>query len=310
MRAVVATGRTEQPTELRDVDEPRPRDDEAVVAVECFSLNRGEARRLAASEEGWRPGWDVAGTVLEPARDGSGPRAGEPVVGFLSLDAAGWAERAAVRTDRLTRRPDGISAAVSATLPTAGMTALRTLRIGGLLLGKRVLITGAAGGVGRFAVELASHAGAEITGVVRSMERAAGLRELGAHDLVTSIEDAERPVHLVLESVGGRSLTTALDLIEPAGTVVSFGYSAGEETTFAAAPWYLKGRPKLVGFTLFFEGSGESYVDDLSYLMKLVAGDALHPQIAFERDWGELDETIRDLDERRVAGKAVLHVRP
>lgn len=308
MRAVVATGRPEQPTELREVDEPRPREDEAVIAVECFSLNRGEARRLASAEEGWRPGWDVAGTVLEPARDGSGPREGEPVVGFLSLGAAGWAENAAVRTDRLTRRPDGVSPAVSAALPTAGMTALRTLRIGGLLLGKRVLITGAAGGVGRFAVELASHAGAEITGVVGSVERAAGLRELGTHELVTSINEAEPSFHLVLESVGGESLTSALDLIEPAGTVVSFGYSSGEETTFAASPWYLKGRPRIVGFTLFFEGSGESYVDDLGYLMKLVAGDALHPQIGVERDWSELDEAIRELDERRVAGKAVLHV--
>lgn len=308
MRAIVATGRADRPTELREVDEPAPRDDQAVVTVECFSVNRGETRRLASAEDGWRPGWDVAGTVLEPARDRSGPEAGERVVGFMSAGAGGWAERVAVRTDRLTQLPDEVSAAQAATLPTAGMTALRTLRIGGLLLGKRVLITGAAGGVGRFAIELASRAGAHITGVVGSPQRGAGLKELGAHELVTSIEDAQGPFDLVLESVGGSSLTTALDVMAPAGTVVSFGYSSGEQTTFAASPWYLKGRPTVVGFTLFFEGSGESHADDLRYLTRLVAAGELHPQIAVERDWTELEAAMRALDERRVAGKAVLHV--
>jgi NADPH:quinone reductase-like Zn-dependent oxidoreductase len=308
MRAVAATGRAESPTELRELPEPEPRDDEALVDVEHISLNRGEARRLATADEGWRPGWDVAGSVCERALDGTGPGAGERVVGFMSADAGGWAERVAVRADRLSPLPDGISTAQAAALPTAGMTALRTLRIGGLLLGKRLLITGAAGGVGRFAIELAARAGAEITGVVGSPERGAGLEELGAHELVTSLDDARPPFDLILESVGGSSLATALDLMAPAGTVVSFGYSSGEETSFAASPWYLKGRPTVVGFTLFFEGTGECYADDLRYLAQLVADDRLHPQVAIERDWTELNETIGELNDRRIAGKAVLRV--
>ena len=307
MRAVVATGRADQPTELREVEEPRARGGEALVAVDCFSLNRGELRRLTAADAGWRPGWDVAGTVREPARDGTGPGPGERVVGFMSADAGGWAEVVAVATDRLATLPDGVTFAQASTLPVAGMTALRTLRIGGLLLGKRLLVTGAAGGVGRFAIELAARAGANITAVVGSHGRGAGLEELGAHEVVTSIGDAQGPYDLVLESVGGRSLTKALDLMGPAATVVSFGYSSGEETTFAASPWYLKGRPRIVGFTLFVAGT-ESYVDDLRYLTSLVANDALHPQIALERDWTQLDEALRELDERRVAGKAVLRV--
>src|SRR5437763_8401509 len=111
MRAIVATGRADRPTELREVDEPSPRGDEALVAVQCFSVNRGETRRLTSAPDGWRPGWDVAGTVLEPAHDESSPGAGERVVGFMSIDAGGWAERVAVRTDRLTRLPDEVSAA-------------------------------------------------------------------------------------------------------------------------------------------------------------------------------------------------------
>jgi NADPH:quinone reductase-like Zn-dependent oxidoreductase len=172
-----------------------------------------------------------------------------------------------------------------------------------------VLITGAAGGVGRFAIELGARAGAHLTAVVGSKERAAGLEELGAHVLVTSIDDAEGPFDLVLESVGGSSLTTALDLVAPAGKVVSFGFSSGEPTTFAPSPWYLKGRPTLIGFSLFYDAPPESYADDLRYLTELVADGALRPHVDVERAWDELVPTMRELNERRIAGKAVLHVR-
>jgi NADPH:quinone reductase len=309
MRAVVATGRPDPLTELREVAEPQPREHEALVEVECFSLNRGEVRRLASAEEGWRPGWDVAGTVLEAARDGSGPSAGERVVGFMHAGAGGWAERVAVPTDRLSALPAGVSSAQAASLPVAGITALRTLRLGGLLLGRRVLITGAAGGVGRFAVELASHAGAHITGVAASRERAQGLQELGAHELVTSIDEASGWFDLILESAAGQSLAAAFDLVGPTGTIVTFGLSSGEETTVNVNSFYLRGRAKVVGFTLFFDRTPETYVDDLGYLVQLVATDGLHPEISVERDWSELEQAMRDLNERRVTGKAVLHVR-
>jgi NADPH2:quinone reductase len=310
MRAVVATGRPDPLAELREVEEPQPREHEALIEVECFSLNRGEVRRLASAEEGWRPGWDVAGTVLEPARDGSGPSAGERVVGFMHLGAGGWAERVAVPTDRAAVLPDGVTSPRAASLPVAGLTALRTLRLGGLLLGRRVLITGAAGGVGRFAIELAAQTGAHITGVVGSPQRAQGLKELGAQELVASIDEAAGWYDLILESVAGQSLAAAFDLVGPAGTIVTFGLSSGQETTVNVNSFYLRGRAKVVGFTLFFDRTPETYADDLGYLVQLVASDRLHPEISVERDWSELEPAMRDLNERRIAGKAVLHVGP
>ncbi len=175
MLALVNTPSAPIPVELNEVPEPVPMPDEAIVEVHAFSLNRGELALFASRPEGWRPGQDVAGVVVQPAADGSGPEKGTRVVAWV--DGAGWSQRVAAPTARMAVLPDNVSFASAATLPVAGLTALRTLRQGGALLGQRVLITGAAGGVGRFAVQLATLAGAEVTGVVSHPDRASGLSE-------------------------------------------------------------------------------------------------------------------------------------
>src|SRR6266567_2570767 len=146
MRAVVvdpaASGKlTICPVELRDPDR-----DEVAVRVSAVSLNRGETRRaLQVAEPGWRPGWDFAGTVDTAAADGSGPKPGTRVVGMLPSGA--WAERVNCRTHAVAVLPDAVSDAEAATLPVGGLTALHALRQGGLLLGRKVLVDGATGGV-------------------------------------------------------------------------------------------------------------------------------------------------------------------
>ena len=161
MLAIVNTPRGPDPAAIREVAEPELRPNEALVAVRAFSLNRGELRLFQVRPQGWRPGQDIAGIVLEAAADGSGPPAGTRVVALC--DEAGWAERAAVPSDRMAPLADNVSVAAAAALPVAGLTALRTLRHGAPLLGKRVLITGAAGGVGNLAVQLALRSGARVT---------------------------------------------------------------------------------------------------------------------------------------------------
>src|SRR5579871_440141 len=126
---------------LREVPEPTPAPSEALIHVAAVSLNRGEVRRAMNAEAGWRPGWDLAGVVQRAAADGSGPPEGARVVGLMQSGA--WAQLAAVRTDWLAELPDEVSFEQAAALPVAGVTALRALELGGFVLGKRVLVTGA-----------------------------------------------------------------------------------------------------------------------------------------------------------------------
>ena len=137
MLAIVNTPNGSAPVEIREVPEPTPAANEALVEVRAFSLNRGELRLMQTRAEGWRPGQDIAGVVVQAAADGTGPKAGARVVALT--DNAGWAQRAAVPTHRMAVLADNVAFEAAAALPVAGLTALRTLRHGAPLLGKRVL---------------------------------------------------------------------------------------------------------------------------------------------------------------------------
>lgn len=308
MLALVAAPSTQDKIELREVPEPAPHPFEALIDVHAVSLNRGEVNRTYVAEDGWRPGWDVAGVVLRGAADGSGPPAGTRVVGLVT--AGGWCERVAVPTAQLAEMPDHLGVAAAATLPVAGLTALRALNVGGRLLGKRVLITGGAGGVGRFAIQLARRGGADVTTVVGRPERGAGLATLGAHDIVAGIENAVGPFDLIVESIGGDALGRAMRLVGRGGTVVTLGNSAKEPTTFDTNEFFSIGGARLYGLHLtIYEMVVDPLSADLGYLARLVADGDLDPQVALEVDWREAGRALAALLDRRVDGKAVLHLR-
>ena len=163
MKAMLPTGDISHAVEFGEAEEPEPRENEAVVAVEAYSVNRGETFRLEDPERRWLPGKDIAGTVLLAAADGSGPVAGTRVVGHPA--GRGWAERVAVPTGDLAVLPDRVDTTTTAALPLAGLTALRLLRAAGSVAGRRILLTGASGGVGHYVTELASGTGAQVTAV-------------------------------------------------------------------------------------------------------------------------------------------------
>jgi NADPH2:quinone reductase len=290
---------------LADVPEPQPGPEEALVIVEAYSVNRGELFLLDAPREGWRPGQDVAGHVERTAADGSGPAQGTRVVAHVP--AGGWAPLVAAPTDALAMLPDAVAASDAATLGVAGLTALRLLRTAGTVAGRRLLLTGASGGLGHFVVELAAAQGALVTAVSSSAHRGERLLALGAAEVVTDVEAAEGPFDVVFESVGGPSLAAALARLAPRGTLLWLGQASRQPASLdffkvvAAAPY-----ATIVPFSYW--RSGASDADDLATLVRLVAGGRLHPEIGLAADWRETPGVLVALGERRVRGNAVLTI--
>jgi NADPH:quinone reductase len=312
VRAVVVDPASPQGLGLKAVELAAAAPDEVTVRVTAISLNRGEVRRATSQgKPGDRPGWDFAGVVETRAADGSGPTAGSRVVGLLASGA--WAERVRVPSHAVASLPESVTDAQAATLPVAGLTALHALRQGGLLLGRKVLVDGATGGVGHLAIQLAAASGALVWGQVRRPEFRATVAEWCDERVVLGADlraaAAQGPFHLILDSVGGSALAAALTMLAPGGTCVTFGVSESATSTIASGEFFRGGGVKLYGLILFHElRRAEPASDGLSLLAGLVAGRVLRPHISVEASWTEIGPVARQLLDRSFAGKAVLHL--
>ena len=295
---------------IKEVEAPQPGPSEALVQVEAISLNRGEVQLAIGAEAGWRPGWDLAGTVIEQAANGIGPRVGSRVVGMVNTGA--WAEQVAVPTDRLAELPSGVTFAQAATLPIAGLTALRALEKGGLLLNKHVLITGSTGGVGHFALQLAKLSGAYVVGTARQAQNEAVVRKVGADEVIVgddlSPARAYGPYDLVIDLVGGKTLARALSLLAPGATCVIVGYSASPEVTMNVSDLINAGRTTLYGMNMYKEFDSRPRSEDLAWLAHMVAEQKLQTPIEVEASWHEIGDITQRLLQRQFTGKAVLHL--
>ncbi|MFJ5841596.1 zinc-binding dehydrogenase [Streptomyces shenzhenensis] len=307
MRALVVDHTSPGHLSLTDVPAPRPAAHEALVRVEAVSLNFGEVHEATRPErqDGTVLGWDAAGVVVQAAADGSGPAEGERVV---TLGEAGWAELRAVPAALLGIAPKDADPGALSTIPVAGLTALHVLRRMGSLLGCRVMITGASGGVGRYAVQLAARAGAHVVAISRSPAQADRLRALGAHEVHPEPAAVQQPVSAVLDNVGGQHLVDAFASLSAGGSLFSVGRSS--EADAVLSPDALlgdDGRHDRSIRTFFLLGDPTTdFSADLTWLAGEIAVGRLDPGISWRGPWTRHSEAVKVLLDRRLHGKAVL----
>lgn len=293
---------------LRETPAPAPQPNQALIRVEAFSLNQGETRTAFDATTSYIPGWDFAGVVEKAAADGSTPNAGARIFGFVTQGS--WAEYIVAPGGQMAEIPEPVSYAQAASIPVAGATAITCLEVIGDLPGRRVLITGAAGGVGRLVCQLVADAGAEVFVISRRPDllqrlQGDGIAPAGVFRTMTDAKAAGE-YDVILDSVGGDTLGTGLTALAPGGICVNYGNSSRQPTLInvRAAGWSFQRRRCI--------WLGRELPTDcpavFANLIGLVKQGRLRTSIDAELPWTRATEAAERLLQQRVDGKIVLSV--
>jgi NADPH:quinone reductase-like Zn-dependent oxidoreductase len=308
MRAIVTDPHSIPGLIVREVPVPVPAPNQALIKVKAFSLNQGETRTALDATESYIPGWDFAGVVEVAATNGSTPKKGTRVFGYIGRSS--WAEYLIAPGGFMAEIPEGVSDIQAATLPIAGLTAMACIDASGVLLDRSVLVTGASGGVGRFACKLAQLAGAKVFAVSRRSNLFQQLQQDGINPAGIFASAAEAKgagaYDVIWDSVGGDSLAIALTSLARNGICVNYGNSSRQPTTFDVRTmgWPFHGiqcvwlgREPLPNSTPIFDR-----------LARLVQQRQLHAPIDTILPWTSIAEAAERLIQQHVDGKIVLEV--
>jgi NADPH:quinone reductase-like Zn-dependent oxidoreductase len=322
MQAIIQRkyGFPEDVLQVREVPEPAVGDTEVLVQVFCSSiagddwhLMRGQpyVARVATGLRAPRnriPGRDVAGRVQSIGAAVTRFQPGDEVFGWCD---GGMAEYVAVSEDALMPKPVNLTSAEAAAVPISALTALQAVREkGNARPGAKVLVIGASGGVGTFAVQLAKAFGTEVVGVCSS-GNVALVQSLGADRVVDySLEDfaagGDR-YDAIVDLVGNRSMSALRRTLKPDGTLVMVGGSGGR--------WF-KGTNRFLGAMLLSPFSRQRLRplihqdrrEDLATLKELIEAGLVRPVVSAEYRLSEVQEAIRHFAEGHGRGKVVITV--
>jgi NADPH:quinone reductase-like Zn-dependent oxidoreductase len=308
--------------ELRDVERPVPAGDQVLVRVVAASINRADLDVLHAKPaltrlylgirrpRNPRLGSDVAGVVEEVGPGVARFRPGDEVFGDLFVHGQGsFADLVCARERAFLPVPAGMPLEHAATLPHAAILAIQALRVGGRTVGpgSRVLIDGASGNVGPFAVQIAKARGAEVTGVA-STAKLDAVRALGAdHVLDYTTVDYTRTgerYDWIVDTDSHHPVLAVRRALTPRGVYVTLGGSGADVLggLVLGALITLAGRRRM-GLLL---GWKPFAADDVAALAELYQAGRLMPLIDRRYPLGEIVEALRHVDERRGAGKVVV----
>jgi len=304
---------------LEEVARPVPGDDDILVRVRAASLNaldwhlvRGEPyiARIGAlrKPEPSTPGVNVAGVVEAVGRNVTLVRPGDEVFGSKR---SGCAEYVSGKPDLFVPKPVNLTLEQAAAIPTSGVTALQALRDhGGLQPGQRVLINGAAGGVGTFAVQIAKSLGGVVTGVC-STQNVELVRSLGADHVIDYIQadfasGGER-YDLVVDVAASRSVRTLRRVLAPRGTLVLVGASKGRWIAPLARFFGAKLLSRFVSQKLTWF-MADMRREDLLALKDLVEAGKVTPFVDRTYPLSETADAMRYLETMHARGKVVITV--
>lgn len=324
MRAAVLTAYgPPEGVQIQELPEPIPRKGEVLVRVHASTVNAGDAE-LRASNLPWlfrvplrlwlgvsrpRPGtvlgMEAAGTVARLGEGVTGLSVGDPVLGGVVFGTGGHTELARMAASGLVRKPEGVSFEQAATLPISAIEALGYLRAGGAGPGKTVLIRGASGAIGSFAVQLAArHFGARVIGVCgpEGVERVAAL---GASEVLDYTQrdftELGEPVDLMLDVVGRIPVRTCLEAVKPGGCYVRATVPGAWE--LLAGLW-----ARLRSGKRFVTGDGGGTRADLEQLARMVREGTLEPVIDRRYPLEALADAHRYVDGGHKQGNVVVTV--
>ena len=315
MKAIVQIGYgTPDVLALKEIAKPVVKDDDVLVRVHAAGLNAGDVFTMRGAPSAVRlivgllkpknnhvPGWDVAGRVEAIGKNVTQFKPGDEVFGACNGTCA---EFACARESNLLLKPPSLSFVQAAAVPTAAVTALLGLRnTGELQAGQKVLINGASGGVGTFAVQIAKSFGAEVTGVcsTRNVEM---VRSIGADHVVDYTQDdftqGGQRYDLILDNVGNHSFSDLRHALTPQGVLQPNTGNAGMSYVF-----------KALILSLFMRKQGRLFVanpkqEDLALLKELIESGKVAPVIDRTYPLSDFVEAFRYLDKGHARGKVVI----
>jgi NADPH:quinone reductase-like Zn-dependent oxidoreductase len=301
---------------LAEVDRPTLEDDRVLVRVVASSVNAGDWRRVRAkpflvrTAEGWRRpnsplfGADAAGVVEEVGAEVTDLRVGDEVMGIRTGAFAEF-----VCGANFVPKPSNLTFEQAAAVPIAGVTALQALRDhGALQAGQRVMVNGAGGGVGSFAVQIAKAMGAEVTAVT-STDHVELLRSLGADRVIDyTREDATHsgPYDLVVDIGGTPSIGKLRGALTSKGTLVMVGAAKGGIGVLGRiAAGAFRGRVLKQRVRFFIAGVDKA---DLLYLKELIEAGKVTPAIDRTYPLAEAGRALRYVEAGHAHGKVVITI--
>jgi NADPH:quinone reductase-like Zn-dependent oxidoreductase len=320
MKAIVYTqyGPPSEVLELLEVEKPTPKDDEVLVKVHAASVvwaDRASVRgkpfvvRLTGAgllkPKHTIPGIDVAGQVEAVGRNARQFQPGDEVFGDLFESGFGaFAEYVCAREDALALKPANLTFEEAATVPQAALVALQGLRDKGQIQpGQKVLINGASGGNGTFAVQIAKYFGAEVTGVcsTRNLDL---VRSIGADHVVDYTQEdftqSEQRYDLILDIVANRSVSDYMRALSPKGNYVA--------VAFNPSSLFLGSLISMTGSRKVSQLSHKPNVKDLEYMKELIEAGKVVPVIDRRYPLSEVAEAFRYYGEGHPQGKVVITV--